>query len=332
MADSGSVLAVEGSTDLIRKRRSLPVTKTLVLAKTIYKHWPAVVLIVSLLASCKRTPDQTEPIPLGYPGNPVTTNDRWTPVIREFEGVEMVLAPAGCFTIGSTTEDIDAAFTQCRESGKWRVCEQFWFFDEAPQAEICFQKPFWIDVTEVTNRQFGTPGSFLDDDLPRQIVTWFEAAEHCEARGARLPTEAEWEYAARGPDDLLYPWGNAFNASLFNYCDANCQFRWRDENGDDGNGYLAAVGSYPAGVSWVGALDMLGNVFEWTNSVYVDYPYDAEDGREAPGNRNDSTWRVVRGGSWIDEEYFARAANRFWSDPTVKSIDVGFRCVLSEQD
>jgi formylglycine-generating enzyme required for sulfatase activity len=290
------------------------------------------VIISVLLVACNRTADQTEPIPPGYAGNPVTANDQWTPAIREFAGVEMALVPAGCFTLGSTIEDIDVAFDQCRESGKWRVCEQSWFFDETPQAEICFQKPFWIDVTEVTNRQFGTPGSLLGDDLPRQIVTWYEAVEHCEARGARLPTEAEWEYAARGPEGLLYPWGNAFDASLFNYCDASCQFRWRDEYGDDGSGTTAAVGSYPAGVSWVGALDMSGNVHEWTNSFYFDYPYDAEDGREAPGNRNDSTWRVVRGGSWIDEEYFARAANRFWIDPTVKSIDVGFRCVLSEQD
>ena len=304
----------------------------LILPKIVLKYGLGLFIIMGLLVACSKTADQTELIPLGFPGNPVTANDQWSPEIRGFAGVEMALVPAGCFTIGSTTKEIDAAFAQCRDSRKWRVCEQFWYFDEAPQIEVCFQEPFWIDVNEVTNEQFGTPGSFLDDDLPRQIVTWFEAVEHCEARGARLPTEAEWEYAARGPDGLLYPWGNAFDSSLFNYCDSNCQFRWRDENGDDGKGYTAAVGSYPAGVSWEGALDLLGNVYEWTNSFYFDYPYDAEDGREAPGNEDDSTWRVIRGGSWIEEVHFARAANRFWADPTVKYIDVGFRCVLSYQD
>ena len=304
----------------------------LILPKTVLKYGLGLFIFMGLLVACSKTADQTEPIPPGYPGNPITANDQWSPDIREFAGVEMALVPAGCFTIGSTTEEIDGAFAQCRDSRKWRVCERFWYYDEAPQIEVCFQEPFWIDVNEVTNEQFGTPGSFLDDDLPRQIVTWFEAVEHCEARGARLPSEAEWEYAARGPDGLLYPWGNAFDSSLFNYCDANCQFRWRDENGDDGKGTTAAVGSYPAGVSWEGALDLLGNVYEWTNSFYFDYPYDAEDGREAPGNEDDSTWRVIRGGSWIDEVHFARAANRFWADPTVKYIDVGFRCVLSYQD
>lgn len=302
------------------------------MSRIVLKLGLLLVIILVLLVACGKTTDQTEPILLGYPGNPIIANDQWSPVVSEFEGVEMVLVPAGCFTIGSTEAEINTAFDHCRESRIWRVCEQFWFFDEAPQAEICFQKPFWIDVTEVTNQQFGTPGSFLDDDLPRQIVTWFEAVEHCEARGARLPTEAEWEYAARGPDGLLYSWGNEFDSLLFNYCDASCEFRWRDEYGNDGKGYTAPVGSYPAGVSWVGALDMLGNVYEWTNSIYVDYPYNSDDGREAPGNRNDSTWRVIRGGSWIDEVHFARAANRFWADPTVKYIDVGFRCVLSDQD
>jgi len=166
------------------------------------------------------TPLPTEtPIPLGFPGNPVTANDQWTPMIEEFDGVEMALVPVGCFMMGSS-QDVES--------------------DEGPIHEQCFGEPFWIDVTEVTNAKYGSEGSFSGADRPRESVGWLEAEAYCESRGARLPTEAEWEYAARGPDGLVYAWGNGFIGDNVVY---------------DGNsgGQTADVGSRPDGVSWVGA-------------------------------------------------------------------------------
>lgn len=241
----------------------------------------------------------------------VSTNDQWEPYIRQFDGVQMALVPAGCFMMGS-----------------W-VLEE-----EQPVHQLCFDDPFWIDVTEVTNMQFrafdakvGRNSSTTGDQYPRERITWFEAVQFCELRGARLPTEAEWEYTARGPDALVYPWGNAFDGMLLNFCDANCDEAWADKDVDDGHPHTAPAGTYPGGASWVGALDMSGNVWEWANSIHLPYPYDATDGRETDGQSNGDSERVLLGGSWSSTRDGVRAANRYKGDPTGGSDEVGFRCL-----
>ncbi|MCU0463837.1 MAG: SUMF1/EgtB/PvdO family nonheme iron enzyme, partial [Anaerolineae bacterium] len=166
----------------------------------------------------------------------VTRNDDWTPVEREVDGVVMVLVPAGCFMMGSTIGDSD----------------------ERPVHETCIEKPFWLDKTEVTQAQFAANGgmkansnAFNGDNRPVEQITWFEAEAYCrEQRGGRLPTEAEWEFAARGPDGLVYPWGYEFIAENVVYS-------------QNSNRQTAEVGSRPGGESWVGALDLSGNVWEW---------------------------------------------------------------------
>jgi iron(II)-dependent oxidoreductase len=210
-------------------------------------------------------------------------------VIQTFSGVEMVKVPAGCFMMG-------------HNAGRR---------DERPAHQICFNVPYWIDRTEVTNKQYGQPGVFKGDNRPRDNLLWSEARDFCQRRGGRLPTEAEWEYAARGPDNWIYPWG----ADLI---EDNLVF---DRNS---NGQPADVGSRPAGASWVGALDMSGNVFEWVSSLYKPYPYKADDGRE---DLTDTTGlRVFRGGinSYID--YAAGGAIRFWARPDQRDWFIGFRC------
>lgn len=260
----------------------------------------------------------------------VSTNAEWTPVIQEFDGVKMVLVPAGCFMMGSTEEEIDAAFEVCKSASA--VCEyeygRDWFASQAPRHEICFDEPFWIDLYEVTNAQFRAFGGqaeeeshWTDDNRPREEITWFEAVAFCELRGARLPTEAEWEYAARGPDGLVYPWGNDFVADNVVY-------------EDNAFGQTAEVGSRPGGVSWVGALDMSGNVQEWVSSLYQDhpYPYDAADGREVSGDIDGSRSRAKRNGSWChwdtgsENTSFLRAAHRSGQDPPYGNYSLGFRC------
>jgi formylglycine-generating enzyme required for sulfatase activity len=269
------------------------------------------------------------PVQLGLPGNPVFSNTSWSPVRRTFGDRTMVLVPAGCFTIGSTTGDIDFAQSLC--SSALGECSRSGYEDEQPAQLVCFEQPFWLDATEVTNGQYGSAGAFPGDDYPRTNVTWNEADAYCAARGMRLPTEAEWEYAARGPDGLVFPWGNDFDGSRLNYCEGDCPYNWKDTNYSDGYGTTAPVGSYPAGASWVGALDMAGNVWEWTSSIYAfPYPYFASDGRE---NQNDpASKRTLRGGSWnwiaADTRAMSRDDYAENSQTRYESSDwYGFRCV-----
>jgi formylglycine-generating enzyme required for sulfatase activity len=235
------------------------------------------------------------------PVSVVTFNKQWTLQFQTFNGVEMALVPSGCFVMGSANGDSN----------------------EQPVTKICFDKPFWIDRTEVTQGQFkalagkaANPPAFVGDNRPVENVTWFEARDYCASRGARLPTEAEWEYAARGPDALIYPWGNAFRRTNVVYWTSSDQ-------------QTAEVGSRPEGASWVGALDMSGNVEEWTNSIYRPYPYDANDGRERDSDA--SVVRVLRGGSWNNpfDSGNLRTAYRGRDFASVSYFVDGFRCAHS---
>lgn len=226
----------------------------------------------------------------GYSGNYITANSQWTPVEQEFGDSTMVLVPAGCFTMGS-------------EDG---------FGDEQPVSEQCFDEPFWIDKYEVTNARYGSTGCTRASSAPsqpRNCVNLADTNDFCALRGGRLPTEAEWEYAARGPDNLEFPWGNEFITENTAYS------RTTDNK-------TVNVGSFPDGISWVGALDMSGNVWEWTSSTYADYPYDSTDGREDP--LNDS--RVLRGGAFDLSEFNLRGAERLAISAGSSGLNIGFRC------
>jgi formylglycine-generating enzyme required for sulfatase activity len=281
---------------------------------------PTPTLTPTLTPAPTSTPTPT-PVPLGFLGHPVARNADWKPVIRDFDGVEMALVPVGCFMMGSSEEEIDYALESCETY--YGGCRREWFEDEAPPHEVCFEEPFWIDVHEVTNAQYGSSGEWSGSDLPRESVDWFDAVDHCESRGARLPTEAEWEYAVRGPDGLVFPWGNTFDSARLNYCDL---IYGADTSMDDGYEYTAPVGSYPGGVSWVGAYDLSGNVVEWVSSLYEPYPYSATDGREVDGGSNSSDPRGMRGGGWGNYPYGTRAADRDWFYPDYANTIMGFRC------
>lgn len=250
------------------------------------------------------------PVPTELPTPPasVSHNSDWAPIIQKFDDVEMVLVPPGCFMMGSTDEQIDAATEQCNRDLDGG-CDRNWFTKEGPQHQICFDQPFWLARTEVTiGYYYGSQEARPGADRPIDKISWLEATDFCESRGERLPTEAEWEYAARGPDSLIYPWGNEFVPENVSYY-------------DNAKSTTQAVGNRPGGVSWVGALDLLGNVSEWTSTHYDFYPYDAKDGREQSGS-----FLVTRGGSWLDWSYDIRAASRADWSPDYKNTDLGFRC------
>ena len=155
-----------------------------------------------------------------------------------------------------------------------------------------------------------------DERLPVVGVSWYEAQAYCHwlawrtGRPYRLPTEAEWEAAARGPDGRAYPWGETFDARR-----CNCR--------DSGFGRPLIPGRYsPAGDSPYGLADMVGNISEWTMSLFWPYPIQPGDGRDDPEAAGE---RAIRGGSWFSPAIRARATARGMNDPHFSDDDVGFR-------
>jgi len=229
----------------------------------------------------------------------------------------MVLIPAGEFLMGS-----DPAQDQATLSS------------EQPQHTL-YLADYYLARAPLTNGQYAAFVQATDRDPPRHwqngkpprgqenhpvvSVSWYDAVAHCrwlsEVTGKpyRLPTEAEWEKAARGIDGRTYPWGDEWDATRCN-------------TKESGKGHTTAVGAYPLGASPYGLLDMAGNVWEWTSSLFWSYPYQATDGREDPASPDS---RVLRGGSWLNLYDSARAAYRRSYIPAYHSRIHGYRCCVS---
>lgn len=247
-----------------------------------------------------------------------------------------------------------------------RGCQRSWFAPSQPQHTVLLH-PFYIDRYEVTNQAFVTFLNTLKTheltcarhdcinlsdsriewdsargeydaasgilDYPVTGISWYGAASFCAWRGARLPTEAEWEMAASwNPDDkvkTLYPWGDIFVAEAVNFCDAKCQETQADGATDDGFILDAPVGFYEGGRSPVGVYDMAGNVWEWVNDWYAT-DYYQQSPTVDPMGPDIGEERVVRGGSWFDTGNFTSSLIRFPAPPEESSNTIGFRCAWDD--
>ena len=247
--------------------------------------------------------------------------------VSEVDGMVEVFVPGGSFQMGST--------------------DDHW---EQPVHTVVLT-PYWIDQTEVTNRMYAlfvSAGACLPpstsrsytrdryygnasyDDYPVIWVSRESAAIYCAWAGRRLPTEAEWEYAAGGSEEYIYPWGNTFDGNVVNSCDTNCPQTWAVRGINDGYGDTAPVGTYPDGASPFGALDMAGNVEEWVADWWGRYPSTSQEDPQGPSEPSSGEFYVLRGGSWALGERFITTTSRENNDPaSVNQFFVGFRCARS---
>jgi formylglycine-generating enzyme required for sulfatase activity len=246
--------------------------------------------------------------------------------------------------MGSSEADLDAAVAMCNAAEG--NCQRVWFQSESPQRKV-FVDSFAISKKEITNAQYqqcvasgscSPPhidndndsdfqnenlSSFSGGNQPVVGVSWQDANNYCQWIGARLPTEAEWEKAARSTDGRYFPWGNSFDSSRANSCDANCPFeKYKVAANNDGFARTAPVGSFPNGASHYGVMDMAGNVFEWVADWYGAYPGSAQQS-EFFGQK----YRVLRGGGWSKFDFRGRVTDRgSFARPDFANYDIGFRC------
>lgn len=260
-----------------------------------------------------RPPTATRtPIPPTATATPIPPfegeNNDWTPITETINGIEMALVPPGCFMMGTDVQP-----------------------DASPQHRQCIDAPFYIGVTEVSIDQYrhcfeaGACTPFGDADLwntsdidayPVRFVTYVQAQAFAEWWGGRLPSEREWEYAARGVSSWRYTWR---------------AFEWAPECVNSASPYdsypnAAPVRSFSEGASWVGALHMIGNVQEWTRSLFVPYPYAPDVVEVAPDESMSDQVLVLRGGSYLSEEGAGlEAAHRWRENADYGAEDFGFR-------
>lgn len=252
------------------------------------------------------------------------------PLIEPLSGAGMIYLPGGIFRMGDDEGDRDAQ-----------------------PSFVTRLDPFYLDETEVSNGQYARcvaaaacrppqrpnatyhPSYYGDpayDAYPVIFVTWDDADAFCRWRGGRLPSEAEWEYAAAydpvTAQKRLYPWGDGFNGELANFCDVACTLADRDPAFDDGHKDTAPVDSYPEGRSAFGLYNMAGNVFEWVNDWYDPTAYSGASDINPMGPAAGVT-KVMRGGSWLSSAEDLKTTQRDLFEPAVARANLGFRCAMT---
>ena len=248
---------------------------------------------------------------------------------RPADGMVMVYVPAGPFLMGSDPA-IDSTALE----------------NEQPQHQVNLSA-FWIDRTEVSNDQYEAcvrvgacaPSAYArapaygGTDYPVVGAGWEDARAYCRWVGGDLPTEAQWEKAARGTDGRIFPWGNEFDGTRVNFCDANCPSFLKTDAYDDGYEQAAPADSFWSGASPYGAFHMAGNVYEWTLDCFDHRFYDtvAATGEDPVNDRANCGEHTLRGGGWLSTRHACRSAYRV--NEVVMNVSgewssVGFRCAI----
>jgi sulfatase modifying factor 1 len=247
-------------------------------------------------------------------------------------GSTMIRVVASTFVMGSTPEEIILAVASCSREPLGYRCSGQTFGNEGPQRTLRLPS-YWLDRREVTAEAYdhcaergactprglaGGARRFAQKDLPATFVSARDAETYCRTRGARLPSEAEFERAARGTEGRRYPWGDFYNGRLANHGRVGLDA----SDWSDGYAELAPVGSFPSGSTPDGFLDLAGNAAEWTADAYSER-YDL-----AP----DPAWggaRAIRGGDYETGAAWLRGAARMPLSPDDRRPSVGFRCARS---
>ncbi|MGE5775257.1 MAG: formylglycine-generating enzyme family protein [Chloroflexota bacterium] len=294
------------------------------------------------------------PTPMALSG-PIDTR------ISERDNMVQVYIPAGRFLMGSTRADIDTVMEACsycllewfdHEMPQHKVyLDAFWIdqteVTNAMFAQFVAETGYQTDaerigagidfrlstydwaMTKGANwRHPHGPTSNIDDMENHPVVQMSgnDAEAYCTWAGRRLPTEAEWEKAARGTDGRSYPWGNEPPAgNLLNFADRNLNANESDNSIDDGYVFTAPVGSYPDGASPYGVFDMAGNVWERVIDWYSDTYYANSPARNPAGPAS-SEYHIIRGGSWSRMARYVRTASRYRYRQLNRSSGLGFRC------
>lgn len=263
---------------------------------------------------------------------------------------DAILIREGTFTMGSSADDIALARTLCMGEPMASKCSDFRFVEEYPAHEV-FLSDFWMDRTEVTVTQYrrcvaagqcleppyaSGASRFDQPDFPVVMVNWFDATNYCTWAGGRLPTEAEWERAARGLKGRRFPWGNVYNGGLTNHGKVlgelmHNRLQWLvwspAEAHDDSDGFLelAPVASFRDGRTPDGFHDLAGNVEEWVfDNFQPQYP---EGSALNPRGPDQGPYRVLRGGSYTHGRHQLRTTARHFDIPGMRRPWRGFRCV-----
>jgi len=295
------------------------------------------VIIAIGLVGCTLTgepPTPTEPIPTIAEKDTEVPTETLTSIPTE-EPTETplptIISTSEIGVISYKVSEVDGMVQVFVPQGEFEMGSDDGWESEKP-VHIVALTAYWIDQTEVANTQYslcvqagacdppGSSGSFTRNDYynvlayeryPVINVSWYDAMAYCEWAGRRLPTEAEWEKAARGVDANIYPWGADISCEQANYIDCV--------------GDTSEMGSFPSAPSPYGALDMAGNVWEWVADwYYVGFYNDSP--LVDPQGPDSGAFKVVRGGSWNDYEWYLRTTNRYSYFPDNKRVSIGFRC------
>jgi formylglycine-generating enzyme required for sulfatase activity len=259
----------------------------------------------------------------------------------------MVEIPGGHFFMGSD-DDLDlekpahhvTVASYCMDVFEVSV-EKYKACSDAGDCKRAYEQNKWDGITKQDQKTYdglcNVREPMARGQHPINCVDWSMAEHYCESQkggGGRLPTEAEWEFAARGPDGRKYPWGDEEPSALdLNACGKEC-VAWGKKNkvdlepmysGDDGWPNTAPVGSFPAGKSRYGVQDVVGNVWEWTGDYFATYTAEQQEDPKGPAK---GTERVIRGGAWNGSyPAWVRPTFRYHNDPDTRSYGVGFRCM-----